>query len=425
MDEAKGGVLFEPLRIGHLRVSGRVFKAATTETLASKDGFVTDELLGFYEPIAYAGTPLLVTGGLYVNLQGKMFDRAGGIDADDKIPGLRRLTDTVHRHGSAIFAQLGHCGRQVFPREVGLESAVSASPVREKVMGTKPRAMTQEEIRETVADYAAAAERAQAAGFDGVEILAGVGYLLSAFLTPHTNRRRDQYGGSLSNRMRFLLEVLRAVRARVGDEFPVIAKLNGTDALPGRAGLKTADLLEVGSALEAEGLDAVEVTAGHYESGGVAGQGRWDGFYRVMIKEGRMTRGLPKWRQRALLLASPVLTRVSNRLWPPEEGFLLSYARQFKARLSIPVISVGGFVTGQAMEEAIATEQCDAVAVARAMVADPLLYKHLRYGDSGPACDFCMGCAARVGYSPVDCYHPQVGAERAAMLAAEGLQVSP
>lgn len=413
--------LFEPLRIGGLTVKGRVFKAATTETLFSADGFVTDELIGFYEPIAYARTPLIITGGLYVNRQGKMFDRAGGIDADDKIPGLRRLTEAIQSRGSTVFAQLGHCGRQVFPREVGLESAVSASPVREQFMGTKPRAMTKEEIRETVADYAAAAERAQAAGFDGVQILAGVGYLLSAFLTPHTNRRKDEYGGSLANRMRFLSEVLRAVRARVGSEFPIIAKLNGTDALPGRAGLGTDDLVEVALALEEEGLDAVEITAGHYESGAVAGHGRFDDFLRVMLDEGRLTRGLPAWRRRALSLASPLLTRASNRLWPAREGFLLPYAREFKARLDIPVISVGGFITGETMEQAIVTEQCDAVSVARAMIADPLLYKHLRNGDKGPACDFCLGCAARVGYSPVGCYNPPVAGERTAMLDAEGL----
>lgn len=413
--------LFEPLPIGGLTVEGRVFKAATTETLFSADGFVTDDLLGFYEPIAYARTPLIITGGLYVNSQGKMFDRAGGIDADDKLPGLRRLTDTVHRHGSTIFAQLGHCGRQVFPTEVGLESAVSASAVREQFMGTKPRAMTRQEIRETIVDYAAAAERAQAAGFDGVEILAGVGYLLSAFLTPHTNRRKDEYGGSPANRMRFLLEVLRSVRARVGEGFPVIAKLNGTDALPGRAGLGTPELIEVALALEAEGLDGVEITAGHYESGAVAGHGRFDDFLPVMLNEGRLTRGLPTWRRRVLSLASPLFMRASNRLWPAREGFLLEYARQFKARLSIPVISVGGFITGPAMEQAITTGGCDAVSVARAMIADPLLYRHLQDGESGPECDFCLGCAARVGYSPVGCYNPEVAAERAAMLEAEGL----
>ncbi len=421
MAGAWDSVLFEPLRIGKLEVGGRVFKGATTETLYSSDGFITDELLSFYEPLAYAGTPLIVTGALYVNRQGKMFDRAGGIDADDKIPGLRSLADTVHRHDSTVFAQLGHCGRQVFPKEVGLESAVSASPVRERGMGTKPRAMTLEEVRETIADFGAAAGRAQAAGFDGVQLLAGVGYLISAFLTPHTNRRKDQYGGSLANRMRFVVEILRAVREQVGDEFPVIAKLNGTDALRGRAGMKTEELLEVASALEAEGLDGVEITAGHYESGGVAGNGKWDGVHATAVKDGRLARGLPRWRKRAILLATPVLDRVYNRMWPAREGFLLSYASQFKARLDIPVISGGGFRTRPAMEQAISSGQCDAVAAARAMVADPFLYKHLREGVEGPACDFCQGCAVRVGSAPVGCYHPRVGAERAAMLAAEGL----
>jgi 2,4-dienoyl-CoA reductase-like NADH-dependent reductase (Old Yellow Enzyme family) len=414
-------ILFEPLQIGHITASGRVFKSATTETLASEDGFVTDDILRFYEPFAYAQTPLIVSGSLYVSFQARGFPRACGIDADDKIPGLRRLTESVHRHSSTIFAQLGHSGRQVFPKEVGLESAVSASAVRERWMGTKPRAMTRKEIHETIADYAAAAERAQAAGFDGVEILAGVGYLLSSFLTPHTNRRTDEYGGSSSNRMRFLLEVLRAVRARVGTEFPVIAKLNGIDALPGRGGLKTAELVEVARALEAEGLDALEITAGHYESGSVGSHGRFDDFFRVMVKEGRMTRGLPYWRRRAFLLASPIVARVSNYRWPTREGFLLPYARQFKARLHIPVICTGGFQTKHAMEQAIATGQCDAVSVGRAMIADPLLYRHLRSGASSPVCNFCMGCIARVGYSPADCYQPHVAAERTAMLTAEGL----
>jgi 2,4-dienoyl-CoA reductase-like NADH-dependent reductase (Old Yellow Enzyme family) len=200
----------------------------------------------------------------------------------------------------------------------------------------------------------------------------------------------------------------------------VIAKLNGTDALP-RGGLTTADLVEVASALEAEGLDALEITAGHYESGPAGGHGRFDDFYRVMVKEGRMTRGLSYWRRCAFLLGSPVIARVSNYRWPPSEGFLLSYARQFKARLHIPVICTGGFQTKHAIEQAITTDQCDAVSVGRAMIADPLLYRHLRNGDSGPVCDFCMGCVARVGYSPADCYNRQVGAERAAMLAAEGL----
>jgi 2,4-dienoyl-CoA reductase-like NADH-dependent reductase (Old Yellow Enzyme family) len=417
----EGEVLFEPMKIGTMEVAGRVFKAPTTETRGSEDGFVTDRLLAFYEPLARAGTPLVVTGMLYVDVRGKAFYRSCGIDADDKLPGLRRWTDLVHAHGSKLLAQLGHCGRQVFPREMGIPAALSASPVREKILGTKPRGMTREQIRETVEAFAAAAVRAREAGFDGIQLQAAVGYLLSAFLTPYTNRRRDEYGGSPRNRMRLLVEVVRATRERVGDDFPVTARLNGTDALAGRDGLRAGDLVEVARALESEGVDAIEITAGHYESGLMMARGRFDDFFTTCVTAGRMTRGLPGWRRRAAQLTAPAMTAVANRLWGPREGFLLRYAARFTRALEIPVVCVGGFHTREAMEAAIRSGACDAVSVARGMVADPFLVRHLREGRPGPQCSFCNGCMARVGYLPIDCYDPLVRAQRDALLAAEGL----
>ncbi|HEX5147275.1 MAG TPA: hypothetical protein VFV85_09640, partial [Conexibacter sp.] len=140
-----GSVLFSPLRIGALELGGRVVKAPTSETRGTPDGFVTDELLAYYEPIARAGTPLIVTGKLYVSVEGNAFYRACGIDADDKLPGLRRLTDAVHAHDSRVVAQIGHCGRQTFPHELGQPHAVAPSEVRERLTGTLPRAMTREQ----------------------------------------------------------------------------------------------------------------------------------------------------------------------------------------------------------------------------------------------------------------------------------------
>ena len=139
---------FEPilsdLQIGKLTVHGRVYKTATAETRADEDGYVTDELCEFYEPMAEAGTPLIITGNIYINAEGKSTHRMTGADADDKIPGLRRLADTVHAGGSKLFAQLNHCGRQVLADAMGLDSAVSASDVREQMLRTKPRPMTVE-----------------------------------------------------------------------------------------------------------------------------------------------------------------------------------------------------------------------------------------------------------------------------------------
>lgn len=412
-------VLFKPLQVGRMTVAGRVWKTATSETRATPAGFIEDEFINFYEPIAWAGTPLIITGNLYVGFSGKPTYRNAGIDADDKIPGLRRLVDTVHKHGSLIVAQINHCGRQMNPEAIGVKEALSASDVRDKVMLTKPRAMTRAEIARTVEEFAAAALRAKQAGFDGVQVHFAHGYLLSEFLTPHTNRRSDEYGGSFDKRLRFPLDVLRAVRARVGADFPLLAKINGADLLVVKGGLDTAELVRVAQTLEAEGLDAIEISCGHYESGFPMIRGRFDGFFEAQIKEGA-GQFLSSTMKIAARVANTPLAAAANRLWPTQEGFNLEFARHFKTALQIPVITVGGFHSPQAMEHAILNGHTDAVSIARAMIADPFLVKHLREGTSGPQCDFCNGCIARAGGSPVDCYNETLRPQRKKMLAAAG-----
>lgn len=412
-------ILFKPMRIGSLEVPGRVWKSATSETRANEDGFVEDEFIDFYKPIAWAGTPLIITGNLYVGFSGKPTYRNAGIDADDKIPGLKRLTDTVHQYGSLIVAQLNHCGRQMNPEAIGVEHALSASDVRDKVLLTKPRPMTLKEIGRTVEEFASAAERAKKAGFDGVQLHFAHGYLLSEFLTPYTNRRKDGYGGSFEARLRLPREVLQAVRQRVGPDFPILGKINGADLLKTGRGLKTAELVQVALALEAAGLDAMEISCGHYESGFPMIRGRFNGFFTAQMNAGAGQFMHPLMRMAARLLDGP-LGFVCNLLWPPREGFNLAFAREFKAALKIPVITVGGYHSRAAMEEAIQQGQTDAISIARAMIADPFLVKHLREGEKGPECDFCNGCIARAGGSPVDCYNEKLRPEREAMLAAAG-----
>ncbi len=400
-------LLFSPLSIGKLTLKGRLYKTATSETRASEDGFVTDELLAFYEPIAAAGTPLIVTGNLYVTVAGKSTYRMCGTDNPDKIPGLARWAELVHSHNGALFGQINHCGRQVMARAMGLTSAVSASDVREKVMGTKPRPLSTSEIKDTVAAYAQSAEICQKAGFDGVQLHAGHGYLVNQFLTPYTNRRTDAYGGSFMKRLRFLLEIYWAVRERCGADFPVILKLNGADALPGRHGLSGPELTNVARILESEGLDAVEITVGHYESGFPMIRGTFDEFFKGLMEEG--IGGQLPWLQRTGVKAfGPAMAAGFNLLWPPREGFNLAHAARFKKALNIPVICVGGFLSGDAMEDAIRSGRCDAVSSARAMIADPQLFRHVREGVKGPQCDFCNACIARAGRLPVDCYNKKV-----------------
>jgi 2,4-dienoyl-CoA reductase-like NADH-dependent reductase (Old Yellow Enzyme family) len=412
---ADDSLLFAPIKIGKLAIAGRLIKTATAETRATDDGFATPELIDFYLPMAKGGTPLIITGNIYVSLDGKSAPRQVGADHDDKIPGLKRLTDAVHAHGSKMFAQLNHCGRQVVPRFAGLAEAVSASGKTELVTGTRPRPLTLAEIERLVGRYAEAAERCEKAGFDGIQIHAANGYLMSQFLTPYTNQRTDAYGGSVDGRTRLLREVLRAIKSRVGPDFPVIIKMNGSDYLPLRPGLKTAELAEIAAIMERLGADAIEVSVGHYESGFPMVRGTFWRCLRNMVQGSMSHLGfLRRWLFR---LFWPFLALVFNLIWTPREGFNLRYAREFKRKLKIPVICVGGFLTREAMEAAIRQGECDIVSAGRAFIADPLLYRHLRDNEPGPRCVDCNACIGHLGAQPAECYHPRVKAEKDAMLA--------
>jgi 2,4-dienoyl-CoA reductase-like NADH-dependent reductase (Old Yellow Enzyme family) len=407
--------LFTPVNIGKLTLSGRLIKTATAETRASHDGFVTPELLQFYIPMAKGGTPLIITGNIYVSLDGKSAPRQVGADDDDKIAGLKQLTDAVHTHGSRIFAQLNHCGRQVVPKFAGIPEAVSASAVKELVTGTLPRELSLREIQAVIAHYGAAAARCKQAGFDGVQIHAANGYLMSQFLTPHTNRRMDRYGGSFDHRLNMLRDVFRDIRRRVGADFPIILKMNGSDNLPLRHGLSTDELVRVAVVMQDEGVDAVEISVGHYESGMPMVHGTFGRCLRNMVS-GAM-RYLPFARRWGLRLFWPLFAIVFDLLWPRREGFNLRYAQAFARKLTIPVICVGGFLTRAAMEAAISRGSCDMVSAGRAFIADPLLYRHLLHDEPGPRCVDCNACIGHLGAQPADCYHPVVRAQKDTMLA--------
>ncbi len=411
-------ILFEPFALGGLSIPGRVIKSATSETMATEDGVATERLVAFYRPMAQAGTPLIITGNIYVSPDGQSTPRQMGADADDKIAALSQLTAEVHRHGSLIFAQLSHCGRQVVPAFIGRTGAVSASDVTELMTGTRPRPLDVDEIRRIVDDFGSAARRCRQAGFDGIQIHAGHGYLVSQFLTPYTNRRTDGYGGALAERTRFLREIHGAIRAAVGADCPVIVKINGSDWLPLRPGLKTAELVEIARILERDGIDGVEVSVGHYESGFPMVRGTFGRCLRAMVRGS--VRFLPFPRRVLITALWPLIAALSNLIWRHREGFNLDYARQFKAALGIPVICVGGFVSRDRMASAIAEGSCDAVSCGRAFVADPHLYRHLRDdGQARPACVFCNACSGGSGAEPLDCTHPRVRRQKDAMLAAE------
>jgi 2,4-dienoyl-CoA reductase-like NADH-dependent reductase (Old Yellow Enzyme family) len=388
---------FDPIALGQLHVGGRIFKTATSETRASTDGDVTLSLLDFYRPIAAAGTPLIVTGAIYVSTAGQAAPRQMGADHDGRIRGLRMLTDLVHSHGGRIVAQLAHAGRQVLPHAVGLSRALSASAVREPTLGTLPDEMTRHDIAQTVRDFGAAARRCREAGFDGVQLQAAHGYLLGQFITPHTNRRADDYGSQTAqNRSRLLREVTAAVREALGGRAALLMKINGDDALLFGRGLATDELIEVAQSVQ-DAVDAFEVSVGHYASLFPGYRGRFGLFYEELLARGIGTE--LAWPRRTFLYC--------DQRWPHSEGFNLDFARRFRQALGKPIVSVGGFQSLAAIEQAIGSGACDAVAIGRAMIADPALVRHLREGQPGPVCVRCNRCYGVAGKLPAACYSPE------------------
>ncbi|HXL65333.1 MAG TPA: NADH:flavin oxidoreductase, partial [Xanthobacteraceae bacterium] len=217
-----------PGNIGGLVVKNRLIRAATSETMATASGEATDELVRLYSDLARGGAGLIITGHIYVEPRGQYEPRQLGLDRDERVAPLARVTDAVHRHGGRIFAELSHAGSQsLIPEIVPLAPSI----VPNAIFARPPVEMTKADIGDVIAGFADAAARAQRAGFDGVHLHSGNGYLLSQFNSPFANRRDDHWGGDPQRRARFILEVYRAMRRATGVDFPVTARLGLADAV--------------------------------------------------------------------------------------------------------------------------------------------------------------------------------------------------
>jgi 2,4-dienoyl-CoA reductase-like NADH-dependent reductase (Old Yellow Enzyme family) len=345
-------ILFTPVRIGSVTVPNRFVRSATQDYMADDEGFVTDANVKLLARLAEGEVGLIISGHANVQLVGKASPRQIGVFDDRFVQGLARLAEAVHRFPSKVFLQIAHAGRQTKERDCGAVP-VSPSPVYDPVTKVMPRELTGEEVRALVADFVSAAVRAQKAGFDGVQLHAAHGYLLSSFLSPHTNRRSDEWGGPLENRARALLEVLRGVKTSCGRDFPVMVKLNSTDFLDG--GLSPDEAVEVSVMLEAGGIDAIEV------SGGMAEAGR-------------------------------------GSVWPglrgeDEEGYFVENAARIKKAVRVPVSGLGGIRTLAVAERIVRDGLVDMVSLSRPLIREPLLVKHFREGSvTRSACISCNKC---------------------------------
>jgi 2,4-dienoyl-CoA reductase-like NADH-dependent reductase (Old Yellow Enzyme family) len=345
-------ILFTPVRIGTVEVPNRFVRSATDEFMAEDDGTPTARHLELFVRLAEGEVGLIITGHAFVQAVGQASPRQTGIHDDRLIEALARIPPAVHAFASRIFVQIAHAGRQTKAKLIG-ETPVAPSAVFEPAVKTTPRELTSGEIKALISDFGSAARRASEAGFDGVQLHAAHGYLLSAFLSPYTNRRADEWGGPTTNRVRIVREAVWAAKAAAGDRFPVIAKWNATDYLPG--GLEVGESLEMaGLAVEA-GLDGIEVSGGSSEAG-----------------RGSMWPGL----------------RTES-----EEGYFVDAAALFKRALSVPVIGLGGNRTFAVMEKILSSGRADLVSLSRPFIREPFLVRDFRLGAKAKSdCVSCNKC---------------------------------
>ncbi len=327
-------------------------RSATNDRSAEVSGRVTDMFIESYETLARGGVGLIVTGHAYVTWSGKASPTMLGVHDDDLTQDLKLLVDRVHQYESKIVIQINHAGRMAASSTIG-GTPVAPSAVYNPMTDETPKALTSEEIETLIEAYGAAAGRAVTAGFDGVQIHGAHGYLVSQFISPYTNKREDQWGGSAENRMRFLLEVYRYIRKEVGDHYPVLIKLNSADYLEG--GLTIDESSRIAKILSQDGIDAIEI------SGGMPESGIW--IIKPGIKEEK------------------------------DEAYFLDNARKFREVIDVPLMLVGGLRSPALIERLLAEGEADMASLCRPFIREPDLVNRWKQGDQKKAdCISCGGC---------------------------------
>ncbi len=362
-------MLFEPFRIKSLEIPNRFVRSATYDGCAEKNGHVSDRQIALYEALARGGVGLIITGIAYVHALGRISVYQNSIAQDNDIAGLTQLTRSVHRFGAKIAVQLFHAGRErgkIFQTQPALAPSFVA---QDPFFSGLHRSMNEAEIIEVIDAFADAARRAREAGFDAVQIHGAHAYLLSQFLSPFTNRREDRWGGILGNRLRLHREICKAIRAKVGEDYPVVIKLGVEDGFSG--GLDFTEGSAAAEILAGNGFDALEI------SQGLRGQIYSQTEYRTGI------------------------TR------PDREGYFRHWCRQIKQRVNVPVMMVGGLRSFELVLEVLQKKESDLVSLSRPLIREPDLIARWQRGNRTPStCVSCNRCMeALLQSKPLACYY--------------------
>ncbi len=389
--------LFSPVTIGGLVLDNRIIASAVYEGMAEEDGRVSDRLVKRIRNLARGGAGLVIPGYMYVMKSGKAMPYQTGIDEDDKIPGLKKLVDAVHREGGKVVFQIAHAGRQTTPELCGQRPFGPSSSVRDPVYFIRPRSMGEADIAAVIEGFAAAAARAVAAGADGIQLHAAHGYLINQFLSPFFNRRKDAWGGSDEKRFRFAKNIMSAVLKEMPDGMPLLVKLNADDFTP-RPGITVDIACRYAKWFAQSGVDLIEVSCGTaYFS--------FMNLCRGDVPLYDLVAALPWWKRPVgrLMLGS------MKGKFDLEEGYNMIASRRIKESVSGDALIsvVGGLRRKSQMEHAIETGACDMVSLGRPLIREPFLPRCLKEERQNEAsCISCNRClAAAVAGREVRCYH--------------------
>ena len=341
--------LFLSEKINNCEIPNRLVVTAMVANYCNTDGSATDKYIAYHEAKAKGGWGLIITEDYAINENAMGYERIAGLWNDEQIESHKKLTDTIHKYDSKIFAQIYHAGRQTCNFVNGGVQPVAPSAIPCPWLRELPRELKKTEIKQIISDFGDTALRAKKAGFDGVEIHAGHGYLLAEFLSPYSNKRTDEYGGCLDNRARIVKEVIENIRSKVGQDFPVIIRFSGDETVEGGRDMSESRILA--KLFEEWGVDGLHVSSGAY---------------------GNYNKGI-------------VSTMYIPHAWTVE------FANEIKKLVNIPVITANRINDPRMADNILEMGKADFIGMGRGSLADPELPNKAKNGDF-TSIRYCIGC---------------------------------
>jgi len=421
------GVIFQPLQFRNLTVKNRLFRSSISGRFDNYDGSGTEVRIDWDVKFARGGIGTVISSNTPVHPRGLIVPGYAHLDSDDKVPFWRELGNRVRAEGAAYVVQIAFSGRQRDIPSILHETGWSSTDKPEPMHGFPCERMTKADIAVVVDAFAQAARRAREAELDGIEIHGCNGYLITQFLSPAINDRDDEYGGSLENRARFPLEVVRAVRGAIGDDFHLQFKISAIDdhdaVYPWMSeGMPLEDSIQVCKWLEEAGVDGFHISSGSYFPHPRNPAGDFPiadliRSYDTMLSSGKYT-----FRNYLAFRTWPI-NRLFARQWKRAsrdgvEGINLPLARAVKQAVSVPVICAGGFQTAAVIARAIEDGSIDGVSMGRPLIANPELPNMFAQGlDRAPRpCTYCNRCLINFVENPLGCYEEKRYDTREAMI---------